>query len=181
MPHLPHPAALLPLLNSPPNRTLLPRPRIAVPSGRKGIFRIPNFLRKPRRKEKGPPLFSTKDEPPLPFVSPKDAPPLPFIGTHTITTCIQGKSPSAQSLASVLQPLPEAQEFVGVLIPAYNEEASEVLTTVSTPPSPRYPCLNVYSFISFVSPFLAISHGLGSCGTRSRTFVLIILTAPPLS
>ncbi|GMH89569.1 hypothetical protein TrVE_jg6214 [Triparma verrucosa] len=70
------------------------------------------------------------DAPVLPFINPQDAPPLPFIRTYTVASRIQGKSPSDKSLASILKPLPKDENFVAALVPAYNEEASDALTTL---------------------------------------------------
>lgn len=105
----------------------------------KGGYHAPGGLRSlmpcpPRAHDPDPPPTITiynhpKDA--LPFISPKDAPPLPYIATQTVASRVQGKAPFAKSLASVLKPLPKHQEYVGALIPAYNEEASDVLTTLT--------------------------------------------------
>ncbi|GMH96613.1 hypothetical protein TrVE_jg8157 [Triparma verrucosa] len=51
--------------------------------------------------------------------------------SQSVASRIQGKSPFAHSLASVLKPLPKDEHFVAALIPAYNEEASDALTTLT--------------------------------------------------
>jgi len=50
---------------------------------------------------------------------------------QTFACRVQGRRPDSESLALVLKPLPETAEVVAALVPAYNEEASDVLTTVS--------------------------------------------------
>jgi cellulose synthase/poly-beta-1,6-N-acetylglucosamine synthase-like glycosyltransferase len=49
----------------------------------------------------------------------------------SLASHVRGARPDAVSLAQFLKPLPETSQVIAALIPAYNEEASEILTTLT--------------------------------------------------